>query len=84
MATDQLIDIVESSTTRIWKLERISMKKRQHVRAHVRHRNVSGDIVWEERILANIWHDEGEEYLVKVAFSEESAVPASHYIGLDD
>ena len=60
------------------------MKKRQHVKAHVRHRSVSGDIIWEEHILANIWHDEGEEYLVKVAFSEELAVPANHYIGLDD
>lgn len=33
--------------------------------------------------LPNIWHNEGEEYLVKVAFDETLAVPANHYIGLD-
>lgn len=39
---------------------------------------------WSEELIPNIFHDEGEEYLVKVAFTEETAVPANHYIGLDD
>jgi hypothetical protein len=57
-------------------------RKGVHVIAHVRHRNRDGEVIWEETI-HNIFHDEGEEYLVKVAFSEELSVPATHYIGLD-
>lgn len=60
------------------------MSKRQHAKAHICHRDSGGRVIWEEDILTNIWHDEGEEYLVKVAFSEALAVPASHYIGLDN
>lgn len=54
-----------------------------HMEAVVTHRDADGDVIWEEQC-HNIFHDEGEEYLVKVAFSEELAVPASHYIGLDN
>lgn len=43
-----------------------------------------GSLLMAGANLPNIWHDEGEEYLVKVAFSEELSVPANHYIGLDD
>lgn len=57
-------------------------RKGAHFIAHVKHRNAKGEVIWEEEI-HNIFHDEGEEYLVKVAFSEELSVPTTHYIGLD-
>lgn len=63
-------------------MERLA-KRGVHVIAHVRHRDRAGKVLWEETI-HNIYHDEGEEYLVKVAFSEALAVPANHYIGLDN
>jgi hypothetical protein len=53
-----------------------------HFVAEVVHRDCNGEPIWQETI-HNIFHDEGEEYLCKVAFSEELAVPANHYIGLD-
>ncbi|MBD3348922.1 MAG: hypothetical protein GF400_06960, partial [Candidatus Eisenbacteria bacterium] len=31
----------------------------------------------------NLWHDDGEEFLVKVVFTEEVSIPANFYIGLD-
>src|SRR3989304_9429600 len=42
-----------------------------------------GNLKWEELGLPNIWHDEGEEWICKVVFSEAQAVPASYYLGLD-
>jgi len=42
-----------------------------------------GNLKWEELDVHNIWHDEGEEWICKVVFSEAQAVPASYYIGLD-
>jgi hypothetical protein len=35
-------------------------------------------------IMAFMLHDEGEEYLLQVAFSEEQSAPANFYIGLCD
>jgi len=34
--------------------------------------------------LPNIWHDEGEEFAIKVLFNETLSVPANYYIGLDN
>ncbi|MFX1300371.1 MAG: hypothetical protein ACFFDE_05455 [Promethearchaeota archaeon] len=50
---------------------------------HVKHiRN--GEVIWEEEITANILHDEGEQFIVQVVFSEAQSVPAAYYIGLDN
>lgn len=32
--------------------------------------------------MAQQWHTEGREYMLKVAFSEEESVPAAFYVGL--
>jgi hypothetical protein len=42
-----------------------------------------GRIVWFEA-RDNIWHDDGEEMLLGMAFTEAIAVPANFYLGLDD
>jgi len=49
----------------------------------VRHIGSQGEVLWEDEG-PNIFHDAGEEWLCKVAFSEEAAVPASFYLGLDN
>lgn len=51
--------------------------------AIIRHRDKNKNVIWEGKI-HNIFHDEGEEYLVKTAFTEALAVPANHYMGLDN
>lgn len=53
-----------------------------HAEALVRHRGVGGDVLFEETV-HNIWHDEGEEWMVKTCFTEEDSVPANFYMGLD-
>lgn len=47
-------------------------------------RDKDGNIRWEEKNLHNIFHDEGEEFILDVVFNETQSVPATYYIGLDD
>lgn len=49
----------------------------------VRHLDRHGRVIWTDHG-RNITHDEGEEYIIKTAFTEELAVPTSFYLGLDD
>jgi len=60
---------------------------RKHKRMHwmflIRHRDRLGRILAEE-VLENMLHDEGEQFLCQVAFSEEQSVPANYYVGLDN
>lgn len=42
------------------------------------------EVLWSRFGLKNLWHDDGEEYIVKVAISEELTVPAAFYLGLDN
>ncbi len=48
----------------------------------VRHYDREGRLLWSGQ-MGNIYHDEGEEFSVKVLFTEESSVPANYYLGLD-
>ena len=47
-------------------------------------RDSRGNIKWHEELVGNILHDEGEEYILKAAFTEAESIPASFFIGLDD
>lgn len=44
------------------------------------------DVVWEQLRAPNIWHDEGEQWMVNVCFTEDVGlpVPANFYLGLDN
>lgn len=44
----------------------------------------NGFIRWEEWNLPNLMPDQGEQWLLQVAFSEAASVPAAFYIGLTD
>lgn len=43
-----------------------------------------GNIKWEELLVRNLLHDEGERDILQAAFSEAYSVPVSYFIGLDD
>jgi hypothetical protein len=49
----------------------------------VRHLDKSHNVLWED-FGPNVFHDGGEEWLCKVAFSEQMSVPSAFYIGLDN
>jgi hypothetical protein len=48
----------------------------------VRHLDRRGRLLWADAG-HNLWHDEGEQWLLQVAFTEAQSVPANFYIGLD-
>lgn len=43
-----------------------------------------GDILWEQLAAVNIFHDEGEQFVCQVVFSEAQEVPTAYYQGLDN
>lgn len=47
-------------------------------------RDKYGKVKWAEYNIPNLLHDEGEQYFLQAALSEEQSVPASFFIGLDD
>ncbi|NIQ81577.1 MAG: hypothetical protein GTN93_26490 [Anaerolineae bacterium] len=49
----------------------------------VRHKR-GGRVIWEKEITCNILHDEGEQFILQVVFSEEQSPPTDYYIGLDN
>ena len=49
----------------------------------VKHLDKEGRVLWED-FGPNVFHDGGEEWLCKVAFSEAATVPVNFYIGLDN
>ena len=49
----------------------------------IRHLDAMGRTIWGETA-HNMLHDEGEEFMLDVVFTETQSVPASYYIGLDD
>lgn len=51
---------------------------------NTQYRNSDGQIEWEELLAHNLLHDDGEEIILKAAFSEAYSVPVNYYIGLDD
>ena len=54
-----------------------------HGIVRVEHRDRFSRLLWGE-VGHNIFHDEGEEWLLDVAFTETASVPAAFYIGLDN
>ena len=48
----------------------------------VRHRDAEGRLLWAG-FGHNMLHDEGEKFILDVAFSEAQSVPSAYYIGLD-
>lgn len=48
----------------------------------IRHFSKDGRLLWRDQG-ENLIHDEGEEFFVKVLFSEVASPPAAYYIGLD-
>jgi hypothetical protein len=46
-------------------------------------RDRDGNLKWAERHVPNMLHDEGEQFILQVTFSEAQSVPANYYIGLD-
>lgn len=43
-----------------------------------------GTLVWEELGVPNMLHDEGEQFILEVLFTQAASVPAAYYLGLDD
>ena len=60
---------------------------RKHKRMHwtflVRYRDRFGRLLAHEAH-ENMLHDEGEQFICQVAFSEEQSVPSAYYVGLDN
>lgn len=64
------------------------MRKTHHAKATVRHLDGRGNVLYQEDGILNVWHDEGELYLLSLAFATGyslygSPTVANMYIGLD-
>jgi hypothetical protein len=49
----------------------------------IKHFGKNGKVIWQAKDLPNIFHNDGEEFMLKVCFSGEESVPANYYFGLD-
>lgn len=59
-------------------------QKGMHTIWNIRCFDKDGNLKWEEGGARNIFHDEGEQFILEVTFSEAQTVPVTYYIGLDD
>lgn len=53
----------------------------------IQHTNSKGDILWEAKNIKNLLHQEGEEFLLRAAFTggqTSTVIPVSYYLGLDN
>lgn len=52
----------------------------------VNHYDNNENVIWSEKNLPNIWHDEGQEFILFIAFDidEGVEVPSQYYLGLDN
>jgi len=50
----------------------------------IEHVDSNGRVLWYAENLPNILHAEGEEYILKAAFSDTTVVPANFYFGCDN
>jgi len=53
----------------------------------IQHRNSQGELLWEQRDIKNLLHQEGEEFLLKAAFTggqTSTIIPENYYLGLDN
>lgn len=61
----------------------IVRRHRAFSRWRIRYVDRFGRLLWEECPL-NIFHDEGEQFVLEVCFTEAQTVPTDYFIGLDD
>ena len=57
--------------------------RRMHWKFQIRAWDRLGRVLWAEKH-ENMLHDEGEQFICQVAFSEEQSVPSAYYVGLDN
>lgn len=53
----------------------------------IQHRDSKGNILWEQKNINNLLHQEGEEYLLRAAFTggqSSTVIPENYYLGLDN
>ena len=53
----------------------------------IQHKSPQGDVLWEDRNIHNILHQDGEEFLLRAAFTggvESTIVPEEYYLGMDN
>lgn len=53
----------------------------------IKHLNAEGKVLWENKNIHNIMHQDGEEYLLRAAFTGgrvSTIIPDSYYLGLDN
>lgn len=53
----------------------------------IQHRNSKGEILWEDKNILNMLHQDGEEFLLRAAFYGgplSSIIPENYYLGLDN
>lgn len=55
---------------------------------HIQHLSSSGEVIWEDRNLKNVFHTEGEAFVLNSVFSggnnPNSFIPDNYYFGLDN
>lgn len=53
----------------------------------VKHLDSSGNVLWEDRNILNFLHQDGEEYMLRAAFTGgrvSTIIPDSYFLGLDN
>ena len=52
----------------------------------IKHFDKNGKCVWEEHDIPNIWHTNGQQFILSVAFDTNGglSVPTNYYVGLDN
>ena len=53
----------------------------------IQHKDFYGNILWEQKNINNILHQDGEEFLLRAAFiggQNSTIIPANYYLGLDN
>lgn len=52
----------------------------------IKHLDVDGVVLWERHNVHNLFHSQGEQFLIQVAFATATGtiVPANYYLGLDN
>ena len=53
----------------------------------IQHRNSKGEILWEDKNILNILHQDGEEFVLRAAFTGgqvSTIIPENYYLGLDN
>ena len=49
----------------------------------IQHKNSKDEILWEQKNVNNLLHQEGENFLLGIAFAG-FAIPSNYYLGLDN